>query len=187
MSETIDMNNDENTGSSEDNAELNANSGAESAQVKPVGDAVRQQIEALENQVKEKENKYLYLYADFENYKKRAVKERSDLIKFGWESVARDLLQTLDNLELALSHAPPATDKNLLDGLTMVLKHFQSTVQKQGVQSIESLNKMFDPNLHEALSQEPSDSPSGTILKEHSRGYTLHGRLLRPARVVVSA
>lgn len=147
---------------------------------------LKKRIQDLESQVKEKENKYLYLYAEFENFKKRAVKERSDLIKFGWESVARELLQTLDNLERGLAHAPASTDKTLIEGLNMVLNQFKSTLQKQGVQHIDSLKKNFDPNLHEAIGQEDSELPSGMVIKEHTRGYTLHGRLLRPARVVVS-
>jgi molecular chaperone GrpE len=149
-------------------------------------DALEQKIKDLEGQVKEKEAKYVYLYAEFDNFKKRAQRERSDLIKFGWESVARDLLETADNLELAISHTPPNTDKTLIDGLKLVLNQFKSGMQKQGVQTIESLNKPFDPNLHEAVGQEKSESPSGVITKELASGYTLHGRLLRPARVIVS-
>jgi molecular chaperone GrpE len=148
---------------------------------------LRKRITDLENQVKEKENKYLYLYADFDNFRKRSVKDRSDSIKFGWESLARELLQTVDNLERAIIHAPASSDKVLLEGLHMVLKHLKSSLQKQGVQVIESLNKEFDPNLHEAIGQEPSEAPAGNIIKEHTRGYTLHGRLLRPARVVLSS
>jgi len=147
---------------------------------------LQKRIQDLESQVKEKENKYLYLYADFENFKKRSIKERSDSLKFGWESVARELLQTVDNLERALTHIPPNTDKSLVEGLHMVLNQFEAALKKNGVQLIESLEKDFDPNLHEAIGQEKSDLPSGTIVKEHTRGYTLHGRLLRPARVVVS-
>jgi len=144
-------------------------------------------IRELEEQVKEKENKYLYLYADFDNFKKRAAKERSDLLKFGWEPVASELLQVVDNLERALQHAPANTDKNLLMGLEMVLNQFRGTLQKQGVQTIEASEKAFDPNLHEAVAEEESQLPAGMVVKEHSRGYTLHGRLLRPARVVVSS
>ncbi len=148
---------------------------------------VEAKIAELEAQVKEKESKYLYLYADFENFKKRSVKERSDLIKFGWESVARNLLGVVDNLERALDHMPENTDANFKQGLNMVLTEFRNTLQKQGVQLIETKDKPFDPNLHEAIATEESDLPQGTIVKDHVRGYTLHGRLLRPAQVVVSA
>lgn len=144
-------------------------------------------IEELETQLKEKDAKYLYLYADFENFKKRQLKERSDFIKFGWENVARDLLQVLDNLERAMEHTPPTTDKNLVQGLMMVIQQFKSTLQRQGVEEIQAVGKPFDPNLEEAISQEASDQPEGNVISEHVKGYTLHGRLLRPARVVVSS
>ncbi len=140
----------------------------------------------LQTQLKEQEAKYLYLYAEFENFKKRMQKERVDLMKYGWEQVARDLLQVLDNLERAQTHLPPGTDKTLSEGLKMVVDQFKSTLQRQGLQTVESLAKPFDPNLHEAIAHENSDQPEGVIISELSRGYTLHGRLLRPARVTVS-
>lgn len=166
---------------SEQDQSLN-NSGVEGA------DAPQNQIELMQNELKEKEAKYLYLYAEFENYKKRVFKERSDLVKFGWESVARDLLQVGDNLERALQHAPASTDQNLLKGLQMVHNQFLSTLERQGVQVIPSIGVAFDPNLHEAVGQAPSEdaSEAGKIVKEEMKGFTLHGRLLRPARVLVS-
>jgi molecular chaperone GrpE len=168
--------------SEEPTPEATATSLAEGAMI----EELRKRIESLENHAKDKENKYVYLYADFDNFKKRSIKERSDLIKFGWEPVARDLLRTVDNLERALEHVPSGTDKNFVSGIQMVLEELKSTLQKQGIERIESVKKDFDPNLHEAVGQEESDLPSGKIVREHSGGYTLHGRLLRPARVVIS-
>ncbi len=151
-------------------------------------EALEKRIAELEAQVKEKENKYLYLYAEFDNAKKRAIKERSDLIKYGWENVARDLLQVVDNLERAVEHMPAGVDSNFASGLRMVLSQFKSAMQKQGVEEVTSLANSFDPNLHEAVGQEPSaDHPEGMISKELSKGYTLYGRLLRPARVLISS
>ena len=148
---------------------------------------LEKRIRELEEQVKEKENKYIYLYAEFENYKKRALKERGDLIKFGWEPVAQELLQVIDNLERAFAHMPANTDQVLIDGLKMVLNQFKATLEKNGVQKVESIEKAFDPNLHEAVGQESSDLSQGLVVKEHTSGYTLHGRLLRPARVIISS
>lgn len=144
-------------------------------------------VEELEAQLKEKDSKYVYLYAEFENFKKRVMKERSDLLKFGWENAARELLQVIDNLERALEHMPPATDKTLVQGLHMVINQFKAALQKQGVEPIQSLEQDFDPNLHEAVGQESSSTPEGKIIREHARGYTLHGRLLRPSRVTISS
>lgn len=151
------------------------------------GAPLEERIQELETQVKDKDQKYVYLYAEFENFKKRALKERSDAMKFGWENVARDLVEVIDNLERGLAHMPEGTDKNLAAGLNMTLTQFRGTLQKQGVQLIETKGQPFNPELHEAVSQEPSDLPENMILREQLRGYTLHGRLLRPAAVVVSS
>lgn len=130
-----------------------------------------------------------HLYAEFENFKKRAIKEclrTADEI-LGWENAARDLLEVIDNLERALSHIPEGTDKNLTAGLNMTLAQFRSSLQKQGVQLIAAQGQALNPEFHDAVSQEPSDLPEGQIVREQLKGYTLHGRLLRPAAVVVSS
>jgi molecular chaperone GrpE len=181
-----DMNSNQNTNKDQPHAEASTAPMALEDLQKRV-DELEAQLKEKEAQAKEKESKYVYLYAEFDNFKKRAIKERSDLIKFGWEPVARDLLQNLDDLERALSHIPPTVDKNLALGLQMVANQYKSTLQKQGVQPVESLQKEFDPNFHEAVGQEESDAPENTIIHEHTRGYTLHGRLLRPSQVTVSA
>lgn len=147
---------------------------------------LQKKIQELEAQVKEKEQKYLYLYAEFENFKKRSIKERSDLMKFGWESLAHDLLQVVDNLERALAHSPPGSDQAITNGIQMVLNQFTAALNRQNVLPIQSVNQSFDPNVHEAVGAEPSEQPAGTVIREQLRGYTLHGRLLRPARVIVS-
>jgi molecular chaperone GrpE len=165
--------------------EVNGNADSEGGS--PELEAAQKRIAELEAQLKEKESKYLYLYADFENFKKRAVKERSDLMKYGWEPIAYDLLEVLDNLERALAHLPPGTDKQLSSGLGLIANQFRTALTKQGVQQVPSLDQPFDPNFHEAVAHEPSDRPEGVVTQEHGRGYTLHGRLLRPARVTVSA
>ena len=133
------------------------------------------------------EEKYKYLYADFENYKKRAIKERQDAMKFGWENVAGEMLGVLDNLDRALQYAKPETDANLLSGLKMVAQQFITTLSKQGVAEIPSIDQPFNPELHEASGQIPSDKPAGTIIQELQKGYTLHGRLLRASRVMLSS
>lgn len=159
----------------------------QNAPEQPSSSPLELRIQELEAQLKEKESKYVYLYAEFENFKKRVVKERSDLMKFGWENQARDLILGIDNLERAVAHVSPETDKNLVEGLKMVLGQFRTAMQRYGVETIDTSNhKPFDPNLHEAVAQENSDAPTGSIVGEQLRGYTLHGRLLRPARVTVS-
>jgi molecular chaperone GrpE len=100
--------------------------------------------------------------------------------------VARELLGVLDNLHLAVKNIPETTDKNLRTGIEMVLKQFQTTLEKQGVAPISTIGQNFNPELHEAMGQEPSEQAIGTVTQELVQGYTLHGRLLRPTKVIVS-
>jgi molecular chaperone GrpE len=152
----------------------------------PTTQELTTKISELEAQLKEKDARYLYLYAEFDNFKKRSAKEKTDLIKFGWESVAVELLQTVDNLERALAHIPQTVDANLSNGLQLILNQFLSALQKQGVERIEAIGKAFDPNFHEGVGQKASEQPAGSVCEEMSKGYLLHGRLLRPARVLLS-
>ncbi len=141
----------------------------------------------LETRLTEAQQKYVYLYAEFDNFKKRAIKERQELVKFAFEPAAREIIAVADNLQRALEHMPESTDKNLKTGIQMVYEQLKNALQKQGVEPILASGSTFDPNLHEAVAQQPSDQAAGTVLEEHQKGYTLHGRLLRPSRVVVSA
>lgn len=152
-----------------------------------------EQIDALKAELKEQQNKYLYLYAELENYKKRAIRERSDLIKFGHEGFVRELLHVVDNLDRALQHTTSHTDSNdaLVRGIRMVQQQLKDALAKFGVTEISSLGEKFDPQQHEAVGQEKvsgagNGGEEGTVIREHQKGYTLHGRLLRPARVVVA-
>jgi len=173
-------------------SEIPTNSAAEGPPPTPesnqaTGDDLNNKLIKLEEQLKAEQQKYIYLYADFDNYKKRTVKERSELIKYGFENAARDLLQVSDNLKRAVDHMPESVDKNLRTGIQMVLEQFHSTLHQHGVEPILADGHPFDPNIHEAVGQQPSDKPAGTIIQEHQKGYVLHGRLLRPARVMISA
>jgi len=153
----------------------------------PAAEAVETKIAELEAALKEEKSKYLYLYADFDNFKKRAIKERSDAMKYGWESIARDILGVVDNLERSIEFMPKDVDGNLKTGIEMTISQFRSVLEKQGVAVIPTEGSPFNPELHEAMGQEPSDLPSGSITKTLVKGYTLHGRLLRPAKIMMSA
>jgi molecular chaperone GrpE len=153
----------------------------------PQADETSARLAKLEEQLKAEQQKYVYLYADFDNYKKRVSREREELIKYGFEKAARDVLQVADNLQRAVDHIPESTDKNLRAGIQMVLDQLNQTLQRHGVETVAATGQPFDPNVHEAVGQQPADSPAGTVIQEHQKGYVLHGRLLRPSRVVISA
>jgi molecular chaperone GrpE len=126
--------------------------------------------------------------AEMENLKKRQEKERADLVQFANESLCKDLLPVLDNLERALEHgrqfeAPEA----LLEGLELVHQNFLKTLEKYGVTPLESVGQQFDPAFHHAVMEEEApELADQTVAKELQKGYLMHTRLLRPAMVVVS-
>lgn len=180
MENNADQNTQENPGTSE-----TAQNGSSSSQ-NGNGNGAAQTVAPTPDALAEAQQKYVYLYAEFENYKKRAFKERQDTVKYALEGAAGDLLQVLDNLERALQHAKPDGDPSLVEGLKMVMHQFKSTLQKQNVVEIPTEHQMFNPEFHEAVGQLPSDKPQGTIVQTVQKGYTLHGRLVRPARVMIS-
>jgi molecular chaperone GrpE len=126
--------------------------------------------------------------ADFENYKKRAAREKEDAIKYANSSLLERLVSILDNFELGLAAAKTESERSpIYSGMVLVQKQLNDLIEENGLQAIEAEGKKFDPNLHEAIGHEPSDSPEGTVIRQARRGYRFKDRLLRPARVVVSS
>ena len=136
------------------------------------------------------EERLVRLQADFENFRRRATKERTETQQYGHQNLVKDLLATVDNLERALDHArqSEAGDSNsLLQGVELVQREFLAALTKHGVVRIDADGQPFDPAVHEAMAQVPDETVApNTIIEELQAGYTLRGRLLRPSRVVVS-
>lgn len=151
-------------------------------------DDIAQTIEALNADKQEANDKLLRLAAEFENYKKRMIRERESVIKYAEEGLLKELLPTLDNLERALAHQGSVDDINILrEGVGLTMKALQSATAKFGLVAIDSVGKPFDPNLHEALAMEESDEvPPQSVLREFERGYYYKDRLLRAAKVAVA-
>ena len=145
-------------------------------------------ITEKDNEISELQDKILRMAAEFENYKKRMVREKETFLKFAEEKILKELLPTIDNLERALVHENGTDDiSNLREGVKLTLKGLVSTVNKFGLEAIESVGRPFDPNLHEALAMDASDElPAQSVLKEFEKGYQYKDRLLRAAKVVVS-
>ncbi len=132
--------------------------------------------------------KYYYLAAEMDNLRKRLDREKSQIIKFGLEGVLSDLVQVVDTFELTLKAVRNVDDeqvKNIVVGLDMVNNQFLSTLKKHGLEKIETENKDFDPNFHEAIGQEDGKKEN-KILREEQSGYVLNGRVLRASKVIVS-
>jgi molecular chaperone GrpE len=127
--------------------------------------------------------------ADFENYKKRAGREKEDAIKYANSSLLERLVSIVDNFELGLEAARAEGEKSpVYSGMSLVLKQLQDFLADNGLQPIEATGQRFDPNLHEAVAHEASERVAeGNVIRQVRRGYRLKDRLLRPSTVVVSS
>ena len=155
-------------------------------------DAEETEEEKLKNEIKTLKEEKIRLLAEMENLRKRFDREKIDSIKFGSINFARDILSPGDNLERALSainkeEDHPESIKNLIEGLLMVKKELSSALEKNGITKIDTLNKKFDPNLHQAMMEiENNELDEGVVVQEIQTGYMMYDRLLRPAMVGVS-
>jgi molecular chaperone GrpE len=154
--------------------------------------AARREAEARFDELNDK---YMRLYADFDNYKKRVAKEKEDIFKYAAESMTFDLLAVIDNLEMALAHVPkeqtPATKEPsqnpLAQGVAMTLKEMMKVLAKYGLTEIECLGKPFDPEFHHAMIEvERRDVDDKTVVELMRKCYMFKDRLIRPAMVTVS-
>ncbi len=126
------------------------------------------------------------LTADFDNFRKRAQREKDEARQFANQGLLEKLLPVLDNFEMALTAVKDA-DPSVRDGVQMILDQLLGVLKESGVEPVDALGQSFDPNLHEALSQEETtDAEEGTVVQQVQRGYKLNDRLVRPARVVVA-
>ncbi len=127
--------------------------------------------------------------AEYDNYRKRCVKDREDFTKYANRSLLEELLPVIDNFEMGMQMAAQqGTDSMIYIGMSMVQKQLADFLAGQGVEAIDATpGQEFDHNVHEAIMSEPSDQPEGTIIRILRRGYNLRGRLLRPVNVVTAA
>lgn len=146
------------------------------------------QNEALQAQVAKLTNDYLYLRAEFDNYRRQAIKERSDMVKYAGERLAKDFLETLDIFETALATEVNADNlPTFVTGIQMTAQQLRSVLQKHGIQEVPAEGLAFDPTVHEALGSEPTDEiPPGHVSKVFKKAYKYHEKVLRPAQVIVA-
>lgn len=132
-------------------------------------------------------DRWIRTTADFDNFRKRVQKEKSDMIKFGNESLIKELLPVMDNFERALATSPQSKNESMFQGVQMIYSQLKNILERFGLTSETSKGKPFDPNLHEAMSHKESrDVPPHTVVDEHQKMYFLHKKLIRPALVTVS-
>ena len=147
-------------------------------------------IEELEAQLEHEKKEYLFLMADFENFRKRTIKEKADLIKNGTEGAMRDLLPVVDDLERALDAINKGGDlDSLKEGVDLIYSKFVKYLESQHVSAIESTGKDFDTDIHEAVTTFPAPDPSmkGKVIDTTIKGYMINDKVLRHAKVVVGS
>ena len=150
------------------------------------------ETDALHVKIAELEDKYLRANADFDNMKRRLEKEKMQAISYAHEVFARDLLPVIDALEMAIvaSTNQEVESAELLsklqEGIGLTMDQFKKAFEKNGIESV-GIDQGFDPNFHEAMAQQESEGlVAGTIISEYQKGYTLQGRLLRAAKVIIA-
>jgi len=151
-------------------------------------DDLIKKIGKLKDESRENFDRYLRSQAEMDNIIKRNKKEKEEWVKYSNESLIKDLLQVIDNLENAINHSENENSFNaLIEGVELTLKGLKDTLAKSGLEEVKTLGEDFDPCFHHAVQEEPSDSiEKGKILKEFQKGYSLNQRLIRPAMVVIS-
>jgi molecular chaperone GrpE len=153
-------------------------SGSPAAAAAPTDSAIHEENRDLKD-------RYMRTLADFENYRKRADREKADFYKFALQGVLKELLPVLDNFDRALDHAEDGDDFH--KGVALIYKQLLDTLKKHGVAPIDESGVKFNPNIHEAVMREEDPSvPSQTVTAILQKGYSLHDRLLRPAMVKVA-
>lgn len=149
-----------------------------------------EEIAGLKEQAEKAREQMLRVAADFENFKKRAARERQDVSKYANESLLQKLIPVLDNFDMALGAAnsnKQTTVQQLQEGISMISQQMRSVLAEAGLEEVEAGNKPFDPNWHEAVAQQESaEVPEGQVLQQLRKGYKLRDRLLRAATVVVA-
>ena len=143
-------------------------------------------LQEAQAEVAELNDKVLRMQAEMMNLRKRTQREVADAHKFGVEKFATSLLDVVDNLERALE-AEAGNEEAVREGVQLTLNSWHEMMKRFEVVRIDAVGENFDPHFHEALTQMPSEEPEGTVIAQHVAGYTLHGRLIRAAKVLVSS
>jgi molecular chaperone GrpE len=161
----------------------------ENRELREETERLRAELDELRQEAGAAQERLLRLSADFDNFRRRNLREREEAHRYGHENLVKDLLGTVDNLERAVEHARRGGGdfESMLQGVELVQRELQGALAKHGVSRIEASGEPFDPSVHEAMAQQEDGSvPANTVVQVYQPGYRLWDRLLRPARVVVS-
>lgn len=151
-------------------------------------DSTAEELAQVKADLQQKEDDYLRLQAELANIQKRNRKERETEAKYRSQSLAKELIVVIDNLERALAIETTSENENLKKGIEMAYESFKAALKSEGIQVVDPVNEAFDPNFHQAVQTVPLEEgqEAGTVVTVHQKGYTLHERVLRPAMVAVA-
>ena len=142
-------------------------------------------MKKINDELNDLKNKNVRLLAEFDNYKRRTADEKNNLIKYSGEKLVLEILKPLDDLKRTIDSFDKDKDKSLVDGIGLVYKKFQTSLENNGINRFDSIGEQFNPDLHEALMSE-TGKENNIVLKEFESGYKYHDRIIRHAKVVVS-
>ncbi|MAF76702.1 MAG: nucleotide exchange factor GrpE [Halobacteriovoraceae bacterium] len=165
---------------------------ADAEEIKEDLNEIKEELEEVKNSEESEDykSKFFYLAAEMDNMKKRFERDKSNLVKFGNEKVLSELLEVVDNLDRTIDAIANDEDekvKNIYQGIEMVRNQFLNTLKNNGLEKVNALGEIFDPNFHEAMAQQPAEGKKDQeIIQVFQHGYSLNGRLLRAAKVVIA-
>lgn len=169
--------------------ETTANENPQALPEVPV-DETAKRIAELEEQVAQQNDKFLRLYSEFDNFRKRTAREKVELLNTAGEDIIKNLLPIVDNFERAIKTNETATDvKAVNEGINLIAQMMKSSLQQRGLVAMNSIGEVFNTDLHEAITEIPAPSPDlkGKVVDEVEKGYTLNGKVIRFAKVVVGS
>ena len=164
------------------------NAGASDSEEKSELEILSEQVDSLKDENSELKNQYLRKHADFENYRKRMAREKADSVKYGNQELLKDLIEVIDNFDRAIKSSADSQDfDSFKQGISMIEQQFTGMLEsKWGLTKMSCTGSEYDPNSHEALMMEEAPGIEvPTVLEDFQAGYTLHDRVLRPAKVKV--
>lgn len=169
-------------------AEETAETAAEEEASKEQGDDENKEApEEKKEPEEDNDTRYMRLAADFQNFKRRVEKEKSDIYQYANEKIALDIIEVMDNFERALTHSADCVDKQFAEGVEMIYKQLKTVLDKNNIIAIEDEGHEFDPNFHNAvIVEENPDFESGIVIQSMQKGYTLNGKVIRPSMVKVA-
>lgn len=163
---------------------------AQAASATPASPEVqlRAELDQARADIQRLKDENLRVIAEARNQQQRGQRDKQDALRYAESEFARDVLVILDDFERTRESAKNATDaKSVLDGVRIVYEHFLKLLKDRHIEPIVAVGKAFDPGVHEALLKQPSEQAEGTVIQEVARGFKMHDRVLRPARVIISA